>query len=298
MKKMIKQFLGYILRLLPFRLIEWLAQLHPSPNAHRLVRLGIRNRNVTIRNGVGAGLKFNAGRANPDYALGTNELPVQQALLGYLNPGDIFYDIGANVGFFTVIGAKLVGPSGQVYAFEPVSENAAAIRHNAKINDFSKVTVLEKAVSSSTGKGELLLAEYPGGHTLSTAGTPPDLKGSVTVDLVSIDDLVEQQRLTPPTVVKIDVEGAEIDVLHGMSQTIKAFKPAIVYEVDDRNKESFRRKGQELEAFMKSLGYQIVPLEAAYPGTRWNVGHAIAIPNERTPCLELETSELSRNGRY
>ncbi len=85
----------------------------------------------------------------------------------YLKPGDIFYDIGANVGFFTVVAAKLVGASGKVYAFEPEAVNAATLRHNAQINKFAHVTAIEKAVSRTTGQAELLLSDYCGGHTSS-----------------------------------------------------------------------------------------------------------------------------------
>ncbi|MBF2020931.1 MAG: FkbM family methyltransferase [Hydrococcus sp. C42_A2020_068] len=274
----LKQLLGYLLRLLPLSWIEWLCQLESSPNIRRIARLGLRNRDVTLGNGVGKGLKFNAAEANPDSALGIYELPMQQVLASHLKPGDTFYDIGANVGFFTVLAAKLVGLSGRVYAFEPVPENADIIRHNVKLNNFSNVIILEKAVSDSTGKGKLLLAEHPGGHTLSTGGMPPDLKGSTTVELVSIDDLVAQKTITPPSVIKIDVEGAELDVLRGMFRTLEEFKPILIYEVDDGDRKAFMRKSQEIETFVRSRGYTISHLEEAYSNLGWYVGHAIATP--------------------
>lgn len=275
----IKQLLGQILGSLPANLSKWLWRSQPSSIAYKLANLGLRAENLTIKQGIGAGLKFNVGDASLDYALGTNELPVQQALAKSLKPGDVFYDIGANIGFFTVIGAKLVAPSGQVYAFEPVPENAALVRQNARVNHFSTVTVLEKAVSHSRGAEELLLAHHPGGATLATAGKPPDLKGAMTVDLVSIDALVAEQVIKPPTVVKIDVEGAEIDVLCGMIQTIQDYKPKILYEIDDENEASLMRKSYEVEAFVQAFGYQIETLEESYPGAGWHVKHAIAMPN-------------------
>lgn len=276
---MIKQLLSHAFKGLPLSLLDRLSQLESNPTASRIVRLGVKNRNVTICNGVGAGLKFNAGSSNPDYALGTNEYPVQQALARYLKPGDTFYDIGANIGFFTVIGARLVGSTGRVYAFEPVPENAASLQRNADLNQFHHVTVFGKAVSRSQGKGELLLTHHPGGATLSIADHPPDMKGTIAIDLVSIDHLIAQQKLAPPAVVKIDVEGAELDVLHGMSQTIKEFKPAIICEIDAQHKENFIRKNKEFEAFMRALGYEITPLKAAYPATGWHVGHTVATPS-------------------
>jgi len=292
----LKQLISQVFRYLPLGLIE---QFERSPQsnviAHRLAQWGLRNRDVTLRQGEGAGLKFNAGYANPDFALGTYELPLQQALAQYLKAGDTFYDIGANIGFFTVIGAKLVGSSGRVYAFEPGADNATLVQRNIKLNHFSQVTVLEKAVSSAMGKGELLLAEYSGGHTLSTAGTPPDLKGAITVDLVTIDELLAQQIITPPDVVKIDVEGAELDVLRGMTQTIQQYKPTIIYEVDDGDQELFKRKSQDVEDFMRSIGYQIEILEDAYPAIGWHVGHGVATPDQSISSFPTTTHQSTNH---
>jgi FkbM family methyltransferase len=226
--------------------------------------------------GVGAGLKFNAGFSNPAYALGTNELPVQEALARYLQPGQVFYDIGANVGFITVIGAKLVGQDGHVYAFEPVPENAAFVRKNVALNNFSNVTVFEQAVSQSSGRGELLLAHHSGGATLSADDVPPDLKGSITVDLVTIDDLIIQQSFPPPDLVKVDVEGAEMKVFQGMVQTIGKFRPIIVYEIDDGNEQAFQRKQRECDTFLQNFGYKLTLLDHSYPGIGWNVSHTVA----------------------
>jgi FkbM family methyltransferase len=275
---MIKSLLIQILQLLPSSLIAQLAQSKASSQISRFAYLGIKNSDLTMQQGIGKGLKFNAGKANPETALGTYELPVQQALSNYLKPGDVFYDIGANVGFFTVIAAKLVGSAGKVYAFEPDQQNADRVRHNLQLNQFTNTAVWQKAVSHTTGTGELLLAEYSGGHTLSVVDRPPDFAGSTVVEIVSIDDLINQGQLTPPHVVKIDVEGAELDVLQGMLQTIKQYQPIIIYEVDAAKADSFQQKNESITNLISSLNYQIVPLENSYEEINWHVGHAIAIP--------------------
>jgi FkbM family methyltransferase len=244
----------------------------------RLLHRWVRRRDVTMRSGVGAGLRFNAGVSNPAYALGTNERPVQQAFARLLKPGDVFYDIGANVGFFTVIGARLVGPGGRVYAFEPVPENAALVRHNAEMNGFMHVTVIEKAVSRQTGEGELFLARYSGGSALSSVDTPPpDLKEVISIEMVSIDDVIEQQAIEPPAVVKIDVEGAEVEVLEGMARTLRDFEPVVVYEIDDEDEGAFNRKRVECAAFLRARGYKITRLDESYADTDWKVGHFVAV---------------------
>ncbi|MBT9314442.1 FkbM family methyltransferase [Leptothoe spongobia TAU-MAC 1115] len=235
---------------------------------------------VTIPQGVGAGLQFHPDESNPTFAQGTYELPIQKILAQHLTPGDVFYDIGANIGFFSTLAARLVGKLGQVYAFEPVSKNAARIRRNGKLNQFSQIKVFEKAVSQNSGKGNLLLAQHSGGATLSTVGTPPDMAGSVQVDLISIDDWINKKKVKPPSLVKIDVEGAELQVIQGMLATIRTFKPILLYEVDAAQLGDFQKKQEELDAYVKDLGYQIAHLEAAYDVPGWHIGHAIAIPAE------------------
>jgi FkbM family methyltransferase len=241
--------------------------------------LGLRDRTVTIRSGFGQGLRFNAGCSNPDYALGINELPIQSALTEALKLGDTFYDIGAHVGFFTIIAARLVGHLGHVYAFEPSPENLTALQHNLQLNALSNVTVIPKAVSQRSGTEKLWLAQCPGGHTLATIGQPPDLKGSIMVETVTIDELIAAGLVTPPQLVKIDVEGAELQVLQGMTHTIQTWKPILLYEVDDAVQASFQRKYSDLQALIASFGYNIVSLQDAYPGSGWHVGHAIARPH-------------------
>lgn len=274
-----KQLLTYLVKLLPTQLLGGLQRSLPSNSfVNNLMRLSVSDRDVEIVEGIGAGLKFNGGLGNADFALGKYEFPLQQTLASHLKPGGVFYDIGANIGFFSIIGAKLVGDTGKVYAFEPVPDNAAKIRHNARLNNFSQITVIEKAVSGSTGKGELLLTRNIGGHTLTSADRPPDVQSSMTVDLVSIDDLIARGELTPPTLVKVDVEGAELDVLQGMRQTLAQYQPLVVYEIDAKQEEAFERKQQAVADFLQSQSYQIQPIEKCYPGITWKVGHAIAFP--------------------
>jgi FkbM family methyltransferase len=199
-------------------------------------------------------------------------------LANLLNPGDVFYDVGANVGFFTVIGAKIVGPTGQVYAFEPVPDNYSFLGKNIEINNFRNVSTHKYAISKSGGKGELFLSEYSGGSTLSEASMPPDFKGTLPVELATIDDLVVEKGFLPPSLVKIDVEGAEMDVIQGMVQTIEQYKPIIIYEIDDGDENAYIQKQQECDRFIQNFGYEVIRLENSYPIDSWMVSNTVAIP--------------------
>lgn len=256
----------------------WQGWLRAQPLVQRLQRRFVQNRDTRIGSGVGKGLLFNPADGNPEYALGTNELPVQQALAAYLRPGGVFYDIGANVGFFSVIGARLVGEKGSVIAFEPVPENAAAVRHNCELNGFSQVQVWEAAVSDSSGAGELQLAHFSGGASLAIVAPPPDMKGTLRVKLVTIDELVAHKQIAPPSLVKIDVEGAEIHVLRGMQSTIESYRPIIFLELDDGERNDFLRKKSECMVFLKQMGYAITLLPASYPDSGWIVENFVALP--------------------
>jgi FkbM family methyltransferase len=251
-------------------------KLRSIPLIRNLAQKWLKNRDVWIASGVGAGLRFNTAGLNPGYASGSNELPVQAAIAGYLKPGDVFLDIGANIGFFTIIAARLVGAQGKVYAFEPVPANIAALQHNLALNHFQHAKVLPYAVSNRVGKGDLLLANWNGGASLATAARPPDLKGSILIDLVTIDEMLARKVIEPPALVKIDVEGAELEVLEGMSATIQNYRPVIVFEIDDGDLEAFTRKQAGCEAFLVNNGYQVSRLEDSYQGSEWMVGHYFA----------------------
>lgn len=266
-----------IARFLPMTLVQWLNK-QSSPIAKRIAHYSVTNRDITIPEGVGSGLKFNIYDTILDYALGTYEYPTQNALKHYIKPGDTIYDIGANIGFFTVMCAKLTSPTGHVYAFEPVHETEEKLKRNIDLNKLNNVTILEKAVSDHSGKSELRLNKYCGATSLVEIPIVSRLKGIAIVEVVSIDELIDQKVLIPPDLVKIDVEGAEFDVLHGMEQTIRTLKPIIICEIDDKNKESFMYKQEEINSFMGLLDYNTRRLEDYYRGTEWNVGHIIAIP--------------------
>lgn len=248
--------------------------------ARRISHRWVRNRDVKIRTGVGKGLRFNAGPSNPAYALGTNEPPVQDALERFLEPGDVFYDVGANVGFFTVIGAKLVGETGRVFVFEPVPDNMEMVKHNCQLNGFSNLMYFNYAVSDSTGEADLLLAEYSGGATLSSVGAPPDLKGKMHVKVVSLDEMVFNRDIAPPSLVKIDVEGAEENVLHGMRRILEEFKPIIIFEVDDQDEGRFNQKLEQCSTFLTMQKYDILRLEDSYAESGWLVSNFVATPKQ------------------
>ncbi len=239
---------------------------------------------VTVVAGPAEGLRIGLRHASADYRSGANELPVQQAVADLLEPGATFFDIGSNVGFFAVLAARRVGPSGRVHAFEPVPAIADDIVANAERNGLKNVTVHTVAVSDSDdGTATLMLAAHPGGATLSEDDVPDDLTGRIEVPVVTIDRLVENGTCPPPDVVKIDVEGVEMQVLAGMAHVLAEHRPTLVCELDSPDPDVLAAKVDQWRATMDSVGYEVTDLADSYEGSGWHVYHAVARPSASTP---------------
>lgn len=196
---------------------------------------------------------------------------MQLALRRCLQPGAVFYDIGANLGFFSLVAAACVGPHGRVYAFEPVPANAATLRRNAALNGFANITVLERAASSTSGTARLQLVADLSWSMLDRNWRHPQTRSVIDVEAVSIDDLVAASDASPPDVVKLDVEGWELDVIAGMRATIARHKPTIICELHGTASEFF--------ALVRAAGYSAEVLGVATtPDDGGEIVHAIATP--------------------
>jgi FkbM family methyltransferase len=246
----------------------------------RKLRHALR-RTVVVTEGQAAGLKLSVRRADPAFARGTYEAPMQEAIGLNLRPGDVFYDVGANIGFFSLIAARCVGPAGRAYAFEPVPENARAIRRSARLNGMDIVEVFVEAVGATTGRSKLMLADHIGGAMLASAGMPPDVRAELHVRVTTLDEAIASRELRPPSLVKIDVEGAEMDVLTGMSETLRVHRPKVIYEVDGATAEEVNHKASEIAARIRAAGYVPTTLPPSYPNEAWQVGHVLARPAAR-----------------
>ena len=177
--------------------------------------------------GTGRGLMINAKGCNPGFLFGTSEPLEQELVKSLLCDGDVFYDIGANAGFYCLLGARFVGNSGTVYGFEPTPKLADRIRENAKLNLFENIVVVESAVGAIDGSVEFCIdGELSVQNSIALSSS---VGKTLTVPCTTIDSYAMTHKL--PTLLLIDVEGAEIDVLRGGLKTIRNCKPAIMVEV-------------------------------------------------------------------
>lgn len=199
------------------------------------------------------------------------EVEVQEALRRLVAEGDVVYDVGANLGFFTLLGARLAGPAGHVYAFEPEPVGAATVREHAALNGFGNVTVIEKAAGETAGRELLQTVEDLSWSHLESRGEHPRADGAVTVEVVAVDALVEAGQILPPQLVKLDVEGSELDAVRGMSATLARHRPAIVCELHETN--------AAFVELMEQSGYRVENLEGPASVTQAGPNvHALALP--------------------
>jgi FkbM family methyltransferase len=141
--------------------------------------------------------------------------------------GSIVLEAGANVGAYTVLFAQWVGPGGHVYAFEPVPAIAAALARQLRLNRVAdRVTIVRSAVSGRDGSLSLVAPGLVGINRMALPGDEED--GRVTVPAITIDSFCRQHAVQP-SVIKIDVEGAELDVLRGARHTLQASQPPHVF---------------------------------------------------------------------
>ncbi len=256
------------------------AMLGTGPRA-RVLRAGVRwleSGVLRVPQGYAGGLAFDmhylpiAHAHIGSIAGGNLESAVQEAMLRHLGRGGVFYDVGANLGFFSLLAAHIVGlDEGRVYAFEAAPDNAQAIRVNAALNAIDNVEVLSVAVSDHAGRGHLQVVDDQSWSKLVEYGEHPFTERVIEVELVAIDELLRDGRLSAPDVVKIDVEGAELAVLRGMTDTIARHHPAIICELHDTH--------AEFVAFMDACGYRLINLEGTIPVREAGASaHALALP--------------------
>ena len=194
---------------------------------------------------------------------GSFEPDVANLFVRLLREGDVAVDIGANLGYLTVLAALLVGPTGHVVAFEPDAENVARLRANLALNDCTNVTIIEKAVTNRVGDIEFFInSDNSGGNALwDPAQFPGNVKSLATpmrfiVPGTTLDAEWRQLGLPAPKLIKIDTEGAEQQVLEGMRDLLAGHQSHFV--IAELHPFGLAKMGcgeESLRGFIEGLGY-------------------------------------------
>jgi FkbM family methyltransferase len=227
-----------------------------------------------IDRGPGRGLRIDAASYKAGYISGTSDWNEQQWLARTLLPGDTFYDVGASVGFFTLIGARLVGAYGSVVAFEPLPQTFEYLRRNVALNGFDHVTVVPTAVGANVGTARL---GSPSGDPEQTRLLTGDTEVVDPIDsaVTTIDAWRAEDDPRVPRVMKIDVEGSELDVLRGAAKTIRETQPLMLVEVHWLGTDFV----DYVDSALRPLGYEAWALEGGPLPTVPKRCHAVLLPN-------------------
>jgi FkbM family methyltransferase len=217
-----------------------------------------------VESGPAAGIWLELNpRTGQGYLRGEAEQAVQATLAERLRPGMTFYDLGANLGLFTLLAARLVTATGKVFSFEPDPENASNLRRNIDRNGFTNVTVVESGIWSSTGNRSFVAANADSpDHGLGkfVEHAPPE--SGTLMPCVSLDDFT--QTAPPPDAIKCDIEGAEVEALRGGTKLLQSpSRPWIIVETHSPALD------QAARAMLASCGYRLTAADEL---------HVLAVP--------------------
>jgi len=174
---------------------------------------------VPVLMGSLRGTRWIVGSAIHRCWLGFYEYEKQRLVAREVQPHTVFYDLGAHVGFYSLLASQLVG-NGRVFAFEPVPNNVSYLKRHLALNQVENVEVLELAVSDENSFAQFELEETSFMGQLSS-------KGGLSVRTATLDSLINEGMILPPDYIKMDIEGTELLALRGAKESIQRYRPVI-----------------------------------------------------------------------
>lgn len=220
-----------------------------------------RRFDATVRGRFWEGLRFEGNPGRDANMLGLVLLghtrphlaPLFEAALP---PGGVFADVGANLGLYTLWAARRAGPDGAVHAFEPVPATRARLLRNLELNGFRNVTLLSGAVGATAGR--ITLHTVPAISGLSSRYAHPE-GIPVDAEVTTLDAYFAGRRT--PDLVKIDVEGMELEVLRGARGLLRgASPPVVVFEADSRHFSAAGTSYAAVRRLLAEAGYRVFAL--------------------------------------
>lgn len=255
-------------------LAAWAAKVLPGPLKRAIYRVRPLARTIreTLNRAAPAGLsqvQVAAGglagtplllnlQLEKDYWLGTYEPELQAAIQKEVKPGMVVYDVGANVGYVSLLLARAVRPQGQVFAFEALPANLARLRRNLELNPQAAVRPIGMAVVDAARQVEFMThASGAMGKATGSAGRKEEAYGAtIQVQGISLDTFIYAQLNPVPNIIKIDIEGGEVLALPGMRRLLREGRPLIFLEL--HGPEAAKAAWEELSA----AGYGLLQMES------------------------------------
>jgi FkbM family methyltransferase len=226
-----------------------------------------------ILTGKTRGSRWIVGSSRYACWLGFYEQDKQRLISESVKPDSVFYDVGANVGFYSLLAARLV-EGGKVFAFEPAPRNLAYLREHLRLNNVANTEVIAAAIADREGESAF---------TLESTGFMGHLsnEGDISVSTTSLDFLLEQGRILPPQYIKMDIEGAELTALQGAQKCIQQYRPQIFLATHGQKVHS------QCCRLLESWGFECRILELTADG----FGEVVATSRRPGPFGRIEESQ-------
>jgi FkbM family methyltransferase len=192
------------------------------------------------------------------YCHGYSEPETAQFIKDFLKPGMVVWDVGAHIGEYTLLAAQSIGEAGHVESFEPSPQIRNYLFQNVRLNSLRNVTVHCEAVSSRSGRAELIIDPEPSMSRLGGRKDENETRNKVSVDTITLDGFRKRQTRIP-NLVKIDIEGAEKLALEGGVSLLDlpaGIAPVWVVEYAPENCQKFGYSATQIVGMFSARGYQ------------------------------------------
>lgn len=167
-------------------------------------------------------------------------------------------DVGADIGYYTLLFAKRVGPKGRVFAFEPIPKAKQYLDRNIEMNGFHNVKTFDFALFDESGK---MCLEAPFTKSKINPSRRKLCSNDIEVKVKVFDEWAPKERIDAVDLIKLDVEGAELNVLRGMRSTLREQCPKILIEVHPEQLNTFGFLPSDVIEFLSDFGYHIEPVD-------------------------------------
>ncbi len=182
----------------------------------------------------------------------------RKRLYSLVHRGNTVFDVGANIGETTLHFARLIGPEGQVFSFEPDPYNHERARSNISLNDFSNITLLQVGMAEEEKEVRLFTVDQ---HNLGMNRILPEESSSgfdsALIRCRTLDSVVQDEDVSHVSLIKMDIEGYEMNALRGARGTLERFRPALFIEVGDSKLRENGSSAAELIRFLLEMGYRV-----------------------------------------
>ena len=189
---------------------------------------------------------------------GVWEPEVTEFITARIGPGMTAIDVGADTGYYTLLFAKRVGKLGRVVAFEPIPSARGVLEDNLRLNNYTNVTISDVALFSINGTMTL---DAPRDLSRIAPNKTHSHESAIEIQTRVFDECVAELQLSTIDLVKIDVEGAELNVLLGMRGSIEEYHPALLIEIHPQHLAHFDHNVEDLIELLKNMKYRLTPVD-------------------------------------